>query len=323
MGKVYDALRKAEEQRARRVREVAGQAPAPVLPDAPAPAAPVLPDAPAPAAPTLSEAPAPATAGTPPAAGAALLGQPAGSVAPPRPGLLGRILHRRPSVHAETAADLNKRRIALLQPESFVAEQFRTLRARIDAIAATSPVRTLAVTSTRSGEGKSLAAISLAVVSAMNVGRRVLLVDCDLRMPTVGRSLGLRPEAGLAEVLLGEASPEEAILRVEGTELDVLPVRGIPQNPAELLASDRMAKLLEELAGRYDRVILDLPCTLGLPDAKTVSGLCDGLVFVVRADHTPEEEVSAAIDVLDRRRILGVVLNGVNEDQTYGSYAYY
>jgi Mrp family chromosome partitioning ATPase len=71
-----------------------------------------------------------------------------------------------------------------------------------------------------------------------------------------------------------------------------------------------MRKLLEELAARYDRVILDLPPTLGLPDAKTVSELCDGVVFVVRADVTPEPEIASALDVIDRRRVLGLVMNG-------------
>ncbi len=297
MGKVYDALRKAEEQRALRVEEVAS-GPAPILPEMPreplrspqAPSEPLLPPPKVPVA--------------------------------PRPGLLSRLFGSRAKTKAQgdSASEFNKRRIALLQPESFVAEQFRTLRARIDSIAATNPIRTLAFTSARAGEGKTMASLSLAVVSAMSMERRILLVDCDLRLPTIHRSLGLRPDAGLAEVLKGEASAEDAILKVDGTDLDVLPVRGVPSNPAELLASERMSSLLEELAGRYDRVILDLPCTLGLPDTKIVSEMCDGLVFVVRADVTPDEEVAAAIDVLDRRRIVGVVLNGAESAKAYGPY---
>ncbi len=292
MGKVYDALRKAEEQRARRVGNVTAT-PAPFLPEAPRTAA----------EPAAGALPPPPLADSRPAV--------------PGGGFLDRLLGRAHAVRVDSAADFNKRRITLLQPESFVAEQFRTLRARIDSIAATNPIRTLAVTSSRASEGKTLSSISLAIVTSMNMGRRVLLVDCDLRLPTVHKSLGLRPDAGLAEVLAGEAEVDEAIQRLDGTELDVLPVRGVPSNPAELLASERMRSLLEELAGRYDRVILDLPCTLGLPDAKTMSELCDGIVFVVRAETTPEDEVAAAIDVLDRRRILGVVLNGAINDESY------
>lgn len=273
MGKVYDALKRAEEQRQRRVHETVS------------------------APPSLDAEPttAPAT-GAPRARGRGLLS--------------GLVRSRRAAPRPETAGALNKRRITLLQPESFVAEQFRTLRARLDSLAASRPLRTLAVTSALPGDGKTLAAIGLAVVYSMQPGRRVLLVDCDLRQPSVAASLGLRVDAGLAELLSEEAELEDAVLRVEGSELDVLPVRAIPANPSELLSSEGMRKLLETLTGRYDRVILDLPPTLGLPDAKTVSELCDGVVFVVRADVTPEPEVFAALDVIDRRRVLGLVMNG-------------
>ena len=276
MGKVYDALKKAEEQRGRRLHEAA----APPLPE-------LDPERAALAGASPRELPRPRSL-------AFLAG-------------LGR---SQPPAVQETAATLNKRRIVLLQPESFVAEQFRTLRARLDSLAANRPIRTLGVTSALPGDGKTLASIGLAVVNAMQPGRRVLLVDCDLRKPSVAASLGLRVDAGLAEVLTESAPLEQAVLRVEGHELEVLPVRAVPQNPSELLASEAMRKLLETLSGRYDRVILDLPPTLGLPDAKTVSELCDGVIFVVRANVTPEPEIASALDVLDRRRVLGLVMNG-------------
>jgi len=228
---------------------------------------------------------------------------------------------RRRAPPADTATDINKRRIALLQPDSYVAEQFRTLRARIDAVAAERPVRTLAVTSALAGEGKSTAAINLAVVSAMQLDTRVCLVDCDLRKPKIHRSLGIQPKTGLAEVLEGEASLEEALCPVEGLALEVLAVRKQPSNPAELLSGHRMREVIRELAERFDRVVLDTPATLSLPDAKIVSALCDGLVMVVRADATPSEDVEAALDLLDRQRVLGLVLNGAQVDQ--GRYSYY
>jgi len=208
------------------------------------------------------------------------------------------------------ATDMNKRRISLLQPESYVAEQFRVLRGRIDSLAAERPIKSVAITSPNANEGKSTAAINLATVTAMSVGSQVLLMDCDLRRPSVHRSLGLEPQLGLAEVLRDEASMDEAVLKMESLNLDVLAVRGQPSNPSELLASARMRSLVEEASDRYDRIILDTPATLGVPDAKIVSELCDGLVMVVRAGVTPREHVEAALDVLDRRRLLGLVLNG-------------
>jgi len=282
MGKVYDALRRAEAQRSQRGAQPSGIA-API--EAP-----------------LGRAPAP----TP---------EPGGRLR-----ALFRMLRERRSAPAEDATATNKRRIALLQPGSFVAEQFRTLRARLDSIAAERPVRTIAVASAMPGEGKTTAAINLALVTSMSVGRRILLVDCDLRRPKIHQALNLRPEFGLAEVLIDQCPLERALIKVEGTNLEVLPVRGTPTNPSELLASDRMRALVEELARSYDQVIFDTPPTLALPDAKTVSELADGLVMVVRADATPQEDVQAALDILDRRRVLGLVLNGSETDP--GRYGY-
>lgn len=280
MGKVYDALRRAEEQRERRAEPGGAGAPS------------------APSGPGLEWAPE--------------------GVARSRTPWWRRLWRRRAS--AEAAGEVNKRRIALLEPSSYVAEQFRSLRARVDAIAEQQPIRTLVVTSSMRGEGKTTAAVNFALVSSMSVGRRVLLVDCDLRRPMVHRSLGLRPRAGLGEVLSGQAELDDAVTKLEGTNLEVLPVRSVPSNPAELLGSEAMRELVEELARRYDRVVLDVPCTLGLPDAKTVSELCDGILFVVRANQTPEDDVRASLEVLDRRRLLGLVLNG--EERDPARYAY-
>jgi len=276
MGKVYDALRKAESQRGRRTEAAAP--------------------------PTASDWERPLRARD------------------RRKVPFWRRLFRRDKPDPAALGATNKRRIALLQPDCFVAEQFRTVRGRIDSIAAERPIRTVTVTSARRGEGKTIAAVNLAVVTAMSVGRRVLLVDCDLREPQVHRTLGLRPEAGLAEVLTDQASLEDAIIKVDGINLEVLPVHGLPPNPSELLASARMRQVVEDLAGGYDTVVFDLPNALGIPDAKAVSELTDGLVLVVRADETPEEEVEAALDVLDRRRILGVVLNDAKIFASDGLY---
>ena len=294
MGKVYDALRRAEEQRNQRVREAAVTPATLEVPD--------LPGATEEAPERVSAPPIPAS--------------------PPRKPFWKRWFARSSASDAETAGGLNKRRITMLQPESYVAEQFRTLRGRIDALAAQQPLRTIGVTSAVAGEGKTTAAVNLALVSAMSVGRRVLLMDCDLRKPKVHRSLGLRVDAGLGELLEGEAALDEAITEVQGSELQVLPVRSLPLNPSELLASSRMNELIDQLAQRYDRVILDLPAVLGIPDAKTIADLCEGIVFVVKADSTPEEEVVSALEVVDRRRVLGLVLNGeVRGSDRYG-YGY-
>jgi capsular exopolysaccharide synthesis family protein len=177
------------------------------------------------------------------------------------------------------------------------------------------------VTSANAGEGKSTCAVNLAVVMSMSVGRSVLLIDCDLRRPKVHTTLGLQPQFGLGEVLLNQATLDEAIIKLDGVNLDVLGVRSIPPNPSELLASPEMKRLIEEAANRYDRVILDTPACLGLPDAKSISEFTDGLVMVVRAGVTPQEEVRAAIDILGQERVVGMVLNG--SEATREQYGYY
>jgi capsular exopolysaccharide synthesis family protein len=235
------------------------------------------------------------------------------------------LLRRRKAVREVAAsggsAEANKRRIALLEPESFVAEQFRMLRSRLDSLSEQHGVTTVAVTSANANEGKSNVAINLAVVTAMSVGRKVLLIDCDLRRPMIHRSLGIEAQIGVAEVLLGRASADDAIVKLENSNLDVLAVRMQPQNPSELLASPRMRELVQDVSGRYDRVVLDTPATLGLPDSRVVSETCDGFLLVVRAGLTPRDDVHAALEVLDRRRVLGLVLNGAEMGKE--RYAYY
>ncbi|MCS5638096.1 MAG: CpsD/CapB family tyrosine-protein kinase [Myxococcota bacterium] len=236
------------------------------------------------------------------------------TVRSPKSGFIKRLfaLGKRASLKAETSNEINKRRISMLQPESFAAEQFRTLRGRIDSLATQQSIKTVAVVSANADEGKSMAAINLAIVTSMSVGRKVLLVDCDLRRPKIHKSLGVEPRVGLGEVLSGDAHLEDAIMQVDSVSMDVLPVRSRPGNPSELLASAAMRQLLEKTGELYDQVILDTPACLGLPDAKTVTELCDGIVLVVRADSTPKQDVESVLEVLDQRRILGLLLNGAD-----------
>ncbi len=221
----------------------------------------------------------------------------------------------------DAAGEINKRRISILQPDSFVAEQYRTLRGRIDSLATQRPINTIAVVSANAGEGKSSCSINLAAVTALSVGRKVLLVDCDLRRPKVHTSLGLDPKTGLGEILMGQATLDEAVIPVEGIGLDAVAVRNQPSNPSELLASDEMRQFVAAAAARYDRVILDTPAALGLPDAKTISEYCDGVVVVVRADVTPRQDVETALELIDRNRVLGMVINGTAlSRRQYGYY---
>jgi len=122
-------------------------------------------------------------------------------------------------------------------------------------------------------------------------------------------------------VLRKEASLEDAVLKVEGTNFEVLAVRSRPSNPSELLGSLEMKQLIADVARLYDRVILDSPAALGLPDAKVISDLSDGIVMVVRADVTAANDVQSVLEVLGQQRVLGMVLNGASMDQARYGYA--
>lgn len=284
MAKVYEALRRAEEERK---RKVAGSV-APV--------------------PAVEWDPTPENAPKAQKRGFSVLNR-------------GKFKAERLVAESGGSAEANKRRIALLEPESFIAEQFRVLRSRLDSMAAESSLKTIAVASANAGEGKSNVSINLAVVTAMSLGRRVLLIDCDMRRPMIQRSLGVDPKFGLAEILTGIATADDAIWPIEDTNLDIIGVRARPQNPSELLASAEMRELVTEMAGRYDRVILDTPASLGLPDARIISEISDGCLLVVRAGTTPRDDVEAALETLDRRRVVGLVLNGA--EMGHERYAYY
>ena len=214
----------------------------------------------------------------------------------------------------DSAADSNKCRISLLRPHSYAAEQFRTLRTRIDTLAAQRPLKSIGIMSPNAGDGKTTSAVNLSAVTAMGVGSSVALVDCNLREPSVTRVLGLEPRTGLAEILVGAATLDEAILRIDEPGFNVVPVHGIPENPSELIASDRMRDFMELVIQRHDRVFVDMPAALGLPDARAICELCDGILVVVRAGQTPVEDVQFALDLIDRRRVLGVILNDAVSD---------
>jgi len=229
-----------------------------------------------------------------------------------KPGSAGRTWKWRSSSSApsgDSYAEYNKCRIAMLRPDSYAAEQFRTLRTRIDTLASQRPLKSIAIMSPNARDGKTTAAVNLAAVTAMGVDQRVALVDCNLRDPSVTRVLGLEPRTGLAEILVGEATIEDALLRIEDPGFDVIPVRAIPANPSELIGSGAMLHFMESVIQRYDRVFIDTPAALGLPDARAICELCDGMLVVVRAGETPVEDVQFSLDLVDRRRVLGVILN--------------
>jgi polysaccharide biosynthesis transport protein len=213
-------------------------------------------------------------------------------------------------------------------PHSSQAEAFRQLRTNLHFVQLDSRGEGLrhgaiSVTSSLAGEGKSTVAVNLAVALAEN-NARVLLVDADLRRPTVAKVLGLEGAVGLTTVLLGEAEVEDVTQTWGTSGLHVLPAGALPPNPTDLLGSLPMRRLLDQLRARYDHVVLDGAPLLPVADSAVLAGLVDGTLLVVNGTKVRRHQLAESLQNLARVEapLLGVVLNQVARDErSYGYYA--
>jgi capsular exopolysaccharide synthesis family protein len=196
-------------------------------------------------------------------------------------------------------------------PHSDAAEQFRAIRTRIAHREESAPIRTILVTSPAAGEGKSTVAANLALATAQEHQRSVLLVDADLRDPSIHELFGLDVVPGLSEVLSGEASLDDALVYVPEYRLTLLPAGGTPPFPTELLGSVSMRRMLDTLRVRFDRIILDAPAATPLADVGTMAPLADGVLMIVRAGITQRPALDEALEGFDEHKVLGIVLNDV------------
>lgn len=209
-------------------------------------------------------------------------------------------------------------------PQSPAAECCRLIRTNLLFAGLSRPLKKLLVTSPVAREGKTMTSISLAAVFAQ-AGNKVLLIDSDLRRPRLKSALGLNVEVGLTSVLLGSVKLEDAIVPTAMPNLFVLLSGPVPPNPAELVDGPRFRELLDECADKFERVIIDSPPAVPVTDPAILATYCDGVVMVVRAGRTAQEQGKRArrnlVDV--GARVLGVILNDCDFGKRgYGSYGY-
>ena len=218
---------------------------------------------------------------------------------------------------------LDGRLVAALAHQSPAAERYRLLRTRIKRAENGRSIRAIVVTSPSKGDGKSLTAANLALTMAQELHQRVLLLDADLRRPSIASLFGLPEGPGLSDVLMGAADLETALVHLPDQHLTVMPA-GVPAaQPAELLGSTSMRRVLDALRGRFDRIIIDMPPVGPLADVHVVTPLADGLLMVVRAGITPKPAIEQALSGLDMGKVLGLVLNAAEESKgTYGESGY-
>lgn len=233
--------------------------------------------------------------------------------------------------HMESDSAVERDVMSATQPTSPVAEMFRSLRATIQLGPDGGRARTMAVTSTLSGEGKSLVASNLAIVMAQ-AGLRVLLVDSDLRRPSIHQAFDKPNKFGLSTWLLGQADSMDSVVQATSApSLDIVCSGPIPKNPSELLASARLSRMLEWGLQKYDRVIMDCPPVSAVSDPLIVGSRCDGVLLVTRFNKIRREHVRRVIQKLTNAgtRLLGVCINDLSFESSdayyyaYERYGYY
>jgi capsular exopolysaccharide synthesis family protein len=202
--------------------------------------------------------------------------------------------------------------IMVNRPGSPIAERYRRLRLQLDRPGPDGSTRqVIVVTSAVPEEGKTTTAINLALALAEDRDRRTLLIDADLRRPSVTRYLSPQPTLGLSEVLTGEAPLDHVIIEVKAARLWILPAGAPSINPLELLQTDYLAGVFAELRRRFDRIIVDTPPTVPFTDAAVLNAVADGAILVVRARKTTRPLIERARASLSHGTLLGAVLNDV------------
>ncbi|WP_100225087.1 CpsD/CapB family tyrosine-protein kinase [Saccharococcus caldoxylosilyticus] len=217
---------------------------------------------------------------------------------------------------------LERSLITIEDPKSPISEQYRTIRTNVQFSFVDAPMRSLMVTSTGAGEGKSTTAANLAVVFAQQ-GKKVLLIDADLRKPTVHYTFRLNNYTGLTNVLTNSAPLLPSCQETRVENLYVLTSGPIPPNPAELLSSKAMEQCIQQLYNEFDLLIFDTPPVLAVTDAQILAHQCDGTVLVIESGGTEIEAAVKAKELLEaaNAKLLGVVLNKRKHRQ--GHYYYY
>lgn len=216
-----------------------------------------------------------------------------------------------------------KNLLVMNDPKSIISEAYRMLRTNLQFMGVDKPIKTVAITSSNPGEGKSTIISNLAA-SFATTGDRVLLIDGDLRRPRINKFFHLENHIGLSSFLAGDLLLEKVIQETGVPGLDIITSGPVPPNPAEILGSAKMKEFLGKVSSSYDLVLIDTPPVNTVADTSILSTRVDGMILVVEAETTSREAVLLAKQQLKKvnARILGVVLNKVKKTGK-GYYYYY
>jgi capsular exopolysaccharide synthesis family protein len=199
--------------------------------------------------------------------------------------------------------------VCLTAPESFGAEKFRFLGVRLRQLQHSRPLKKLLITSTIPEEGKSTVSANLATILSRRQQPKILLLEGDLRRPSLSKQFGLSKLPGLSEWLQGIPRTIKDIYRLEGPNLWFLPAGRPPENPLELMQSGRLSELLNQLSGWFDWIIIDSPPILPLADTSVWARLADGILLVTREGTTKKRMLQRGLQALEQSKLLGAVVN--------------
>jgi len=221
-------------------------------------------------------------------------------------------------------AKLDTHLVSLTAPASFAAEQYQGLRLTVERLGRARDLKVLAVTSPAAGDGKTVTAINLAGALARGGDERVLLIDADLRRPTVARQLGLADaRTGLADALGGELGLADVVQPVGTFNLDVIPAGTVRGGISQILRSPRLDAFIQQARVRYGYIVLDTPPLLPVFDSALLAKSVDGVLMVVSANQTPRKLLGEALNMLEPSKVLGIVFNR-DQRPMFGYYnAYY
>jgi len=213
--------------------------------------------------------------------------------------------------------------VCLTAQESFGAEKFRFLGVRLRQLQQSRPLKKLLITSTIPEEGKSTVAANLAAILARRQQPKILLLEGDLRRPSLARQFGLGSIPGLSEWLKGEPRPIKHIYRLEGPNLWFLPAGRPPENPLELMQSGRLSELLNQLSAWFDWIIIDSPPILPLADTSVWARLADGVLLVTREGITKKQMLQRGLQAIEQSKLLGAVVNSSSNTDHSNYYQRY
>lgn len=214
--------------------------------------------------------------------------------------------------------------VVITDPKSFVSEQFRTARTNINFSKPDGELTTLLFTSSLQAEGKSTSSANLACLFAQE-GKKVILIDADMRKPTVHYTFHLTNTIGLSNILTKKTPVMEALKETTIENLQIITSGPIPPNPAELLSAKSMDEMIEELRKHFDLIIFDAPPVLSVTDAQILANKSEGTVLVISAGATDKNSVLKAKELLtaSKAKIIGTVLNNFNLEKDHYYYQYY